>query len=781
MKRIICSVLVTVIILTLLPIAVSAGGYAGVNITWDFKDGTLTFDGSGEIIDYEEGRSPWLRYRTDIRSVVIPEGITALGAYAFADCRNLSSVTLPESLTLIGDGAFLRCYSLTRISIPDAVTSIGNDAFSDCWQLATVSIARWNSLLVSIGDGAFSLCTSLSRITLPGDLEVIGDSAFRSCISLNGIILPDSLRSIGSFAFESCTSLGSIELPYRVTSIPDFAFFYCKSLTDVRLGRYTREIGREAFMRCDSLMRLIVPESTESVGSHAFGFYYAGGEYRTVDGFILGTASAAVRSAAEREGITVFIDAPGHMCESMCPFCRCCLSENCTYFNCADKCPGHSFPITGRLSDNVTWALSEEGELFIAGVGDMPDFGYAGAPWDISRDAIRSVRIGEGITSIGAYAFADEENLESIDVAKGVTSIGNKSFYGCTSLLSAELPQGVVSVGKMAFAGCASLSKLTLAEGLVSVGDYAFYGCRSLSPFDLPNGTVSVGNAAFEGCVSAKSISVPDSVTQIGRYAIGFHYTDDRHYEPVESFTLLCGFGSAAMDYAEMHGLSAVRNDGHVCQSSCPVCSRCLNADCAYPECVSKCDGVCTMPFDNPYRDVSEDDWFYDGVRYTTLKGLFKGVSDDSFDPQGTVTRAQLVTILWRLAGSPRAERLAPFTDLTSDWYVEAISFAYERGIADGVGGGRFSPDAPVTREQAALLIMRYSAKIGGSDTHGRADLSGFADTDRISSFAIDALSWAVSYGIIGGMRSGTATVLMPQGGMTRAEAAAVFTRMLRK
>ena len=177
---------------------------------------------------------------------------------------------------------------------------------------------------------------------------------------------------------------------------------------------------------------------------------------------------------------------------------------------------------------------------------------------------------------------------------------------------------------------------------------------------------------------------------------------------------------------------------------------------------------------------MSEEDWFYDGVRYASLKGLFNGVSDDKFDPQGNVTRAQLVTILWRLAGSPKPAKLAPFSDLSSDWYVEAVSFAYERGIADGVGGGRFKPDDPVTREQAALFIMRYSEKIDRQDTSVRVSLSFFADADNVSAYAYDAVSWAVACGIISGMQNGEGIDISPQGNMTRAQASTVFTRILR-
>lgn len=774
-------ILAAIMLFSLVSFSVGADGDVPGEIRWELgEDGVLTVEADGAMPDYaSEVDVPWHESATKIKKVCFADGVTSVGSYSFAACRNLETVEFPEGMEKIGDYAFARCYSLYRISVANSVTEIGREAFADCWQLGSVSISRWKSSLVKIGDGAFSGCTSLGVLTIPASLEEIGSAAFRSCIKLNGIILPDNLKTIGSFAFESCTSLTSIELPHMITVVPDFAFFDCKSLSEVTLGKYTVSVGREAFLRCDSLKRLFIPESVTEYGSHASGYYYTGGEYRRYEGFILGTASEDVRAAAEAEGVTVYFDDPEHVCSDICPFCRRCLDEECEYFACADKCAGHIFPITGEISDSITWSLSQAGELFIYGVGDMPDFTYDSAPWEISSDAVRLVYIGEGITSVGAYAFEGEKNIIGVDFPKSLKNIGVKAFYGCENLENVELPESLESISRMAFARCLSLGTVKFPTSLRSIGAYAFTDCARLASFELPDGLEAVGSCAFEGCTSARSITIPYSITSIGDYAFGFVYTTDRHYELADGVTILCGYGSEAMKYAKRFGVEFIRNDNHECTDSCPVCGKCLDSDCIYPECEKKCNGICTAVFDNPYIDVSENDWYYDGVRYSTLSGLFNGVTDNSFSPKGLVTRAQIVTVLWRLAGSPRASKLAPFTDLSADWYVLAISWAYENKIADGVGENSFAPDDCVTREQAALFIMRYADFIG-DDVSDRASLDGYYDASEVSAYAKGAVSWAISKGIFTGIADGGRLCIEPRGSMTRAQAATVFTRMLR-
>ena len=165
-----------------------------------------------------------------ITSVVIPDSVETLGAYAFAYCDQLSEITLGESLVSIGNYAFYYCTSLTSVVIPDSVTSIGYAAFAHCHSLTSVVIG---DSVETLGENAFAFCGQLSEITLGESLVSIGSSAFYYCTSLTSVVIGDSVTSIGDSAFEYCNSLTSVVIGDSVTSIGEWAFYNCNSLTSV--------------------------------------------------------------------------------------------------------------------------------------------------------------------------------------------------------------------------------------------------------------------------------------------------------------------------------------------------------------------------------------------------------------------------------------------------------------------------------------------------------------------------------------------------------------------
>ena len=180
---------------------------------------------------------------------------------------------------------------------------------------------------------------------------------------------------------------------------------------------------------------------------------------------------------------------------------------------------------------------------------------------------------------------------------------------------------------------------------------------------------------------------------------------------------------------------------------------------------------------DRTFTDVKPTDWFADSVTYVVENGLFSGTSPTTFSPQGTMTRGMLVTVLYREAGSPAASNHNRFNDVPADaWYARAVTWAYNNGIVTGTASKLFSPNDPVTREQMATILMRYSQKMGMEvplTTEG--DLTAFADADQVSGFAKDAMEWAVSAQLIGGANG----KLNPRGAATRAECATILMRWL--
>ena len=177
-----------------------------------------------------------------------------------------------------------------------------------------------------------------------------------------------------------------------------------------------------------------------------------------------------------------------------------------------------------------------------------------------------------------------------------------------------------------------------------------------------------------------------------------------------------------------------------------------------------------------PFPDVTEGDWFYDAVRCAYENSLMDGVGDNLFAPNSQTTRAQLVTILYRLAGQPAVSGDLPFPDVESGtWYTDAVAWAAQNGIVNGVSDTEFVPGDDITREQLAAILYRYAA-CQGYDVSQRADLSGFGDASSISGYAQEALSWAHAQGLVLGFEDGS---LRPQGTASRAQIAAVLMRFL--
>ena len=170
------------------------------------------------------------------------------------------------------------------------------------------------------------------------------------------------------------------------------------------------------------------------------------------------------------------------------------------------------------------------------------------------------------------------------------------------------------------------------------------------------------------------------------------------------------------------------------------------------------------------FADVAEGAWYYDAVSYVYANGLMDGVSASEFAPDTTLTRAMLVTILWRMEGEPVVNYLMPFTDVDGGaWYAEAVRWAASEGIVTGVSDTSFAPNAEITREQLAAILHRYAGEPATA-----ANLAGYADGASVSAYAVDAMSWCVEHDIITGT---TATTLEPQGTATRAQAAAMLMR----
>lgn len=255
----------------------------------------VTYKGEGENItlpsDFEGNGYDIVKYafyELPVKSVVIPDSVTAIGYKAFYACGYLNSVRIGSGVKVIGDHAFSNT-SLATVVIPASVTEIGNYAFAFNKKLSSVQI---ESGVKKIGGSTFSYCGSLSEIILPNSVESLGNSVFGSCTALervvlseniteipayafqrcdalNDIVLPKGIRSIGHHAFMLC-SLTSITIPYGVTQIDDYAFVGCRSLANVEIPNSVESIGKFAFASCRSLTEIIIPDSVTQIDEFAF-------------------------------------------------------------------------------------------------------------------------------------------------------------------------------------------------------------------------------------------------------------------------------------------------------------------------------------------------------------------------------------------------------------------------------------------------------------------------------------------------------------------------------
>ena len=285
-----------------------SSGTCGPNLKWHLNDdGVLTILGTGEMYDYKHiDDSPW--YFSGVTRIIIDDGVTTIGQYAFVECSKLTSITIPNSVTTIGKYAFYSCSSLTSVTIPNSVTTIGELAFKDCDSLTSVTIGN---RVTSIGNEAFSDCSSLTSVTIPNSVMSIGDGAFHSCTNLSTLIIEDrnTTLTLGSNKllhlvtpsnpplFEDCkldsvyiggkivyntsrnggyspfyrnASLRTVKISDAETTIYDNEFYGCTNLQNVSIGDNVTSIGKWAFSGCSSLKNFTFGSGLQSIGQEAF-------------------------------------------------------------------------------------------------------------------------------------------------------------------------------------------------------------------------------------------------------------------------------------------------------------------------------------------------------------------------------------------------------------------------------------------------------------------------------------------------------------------------------
>ena len=549
-------------------------GEDGDNVKWelDTENGVLTISGQGDMWDYEYQydysggytTAPWYSCYPGISTVVIQNGITSIGDYAFCGCTGLTNVTIPDGVRSIGICAFNKCTGLTNVTIPDSVTSIGMGvfnrtgltsivipdsvtsigyaAFADSIGLTSVTIP---DSVRCIGNGAFSGCTGLTNVTIPDGVTSIGDSVFYACTGLMNVTIPGSVTSIGDAAFRGCTGLMSVTIPGSVTSIGDDAFSDCTGLTNVTILDGVTSIGDSAFSCCTGLTNITIPDSVTSIGDCAF----AG---------CTGLASIVIPDSVTSIGIYAFNNTPWYKAK-----------------------PDGLIYINRVLYDS-------KGLLYNRRItpGTVSISGYA--LWDCTED-INFITVPDSVTSIGGSAFREipcwydakpnglvyinkvlykyNGNMPSntkIDITPGTVSISDHAFYDYTNLTSVTIPDSVISIGNAAFSGCTGLTNVTIPDGVTSIGNHVFASCTGLTNITIPDGVTSIGNSAFFGCTGLTSVTIPAGVAKMSVLAFDSTQLTDIYYGGTETewknMMNMVGGGNDPLFQATLHCVPELPN-----------------------------------------------------------------------------------------------------------------------------------------------------------------------------------------------------------------------------
>ena len=537
------------------------------NLTWTLDaDGKLTISGTGAMKDYsssEGNRSP-AHNNSNVKKVVIEDGVTSIGNQAFPFCQKLASVTIPDSVTSIENYAFSECSSLTDIVIPNSVTSIGNSVFKRCSNLSNITLSN---NITSIGSGAFTDCRSLPSITIPDSVTSIGGNAFSDCRSLTSITIPDKVTSIEYAAFDGCSSLTSITIPDSITSIGDFAFRYCKSLPSITIPDSVTSIGNSAFFDCSSLTSITIPDSVTSIGNSVFR-YCSSLTNITIPDSVTSIGNYAFRYCKNLPSITIpdSVTSIGtevfQECTSLQTISLSCKStlKKSDFGEQADLVSSlHILKKTEAINATCTedgnkeyWTCEHCGKYFLSD-DTNPETATA---VELSETVIPAIQHKNAIirdisepngTKPGysgdrycpdcntvlekGYTYWNEDNLIwrlYEDGTLNISGIGAMKNYDTylnddnrspvdnnTKIKKVVIEKGVTSIGNYAFSRCWGLNSITIPDSVTSIGDYAFDSCINLKSITLPDSITSIGMWAFHNCLNVPSIIIPDGVTSI--------------------------------------------------------------------------------------------------------------------------------------------------------------------------------------------------------------------------------------------------------------------------
>lgn len=771
-------------------------------------------------------------------------GVTNVGNCAFKDCQYLTCMFLNDDITTIGDHAFYADEYLSAINMPRDLELIDKYAFYGCDTLTFVRAGAC-SRLRRIEDHAFYSCTMLAELRLPNGLTYIGPWAFAWDRILGQedttLGLPSSLQTIGTGAFAFVNHHKNLNIPANVTSIGDYAFmcdYYMNNLTfspgdkpltigkaaffgdnhmkTVDLSNRVAQIDKCAFAGCEMLEEAYFGDRIDTIQDRAFtsldnamkilvegvlnGILRPDDTDQNADQ--AGDISTAFNMIAKVTKLkrAVFKNDPAKSIYGAADSNRSFPDDCVVYY------PQGSHTWAAELKDDGTWQGYQTGLWHGDHIAQFADTvvaptcteqGYThhvctvkDCPYDPVDDTFVSATDHTWVKTQTNPPTCTEQGTAFYKCsACGATRTEKIAALGhdlsrCDLVPDATCTQPGRAVGTCARCGV-KIDEVIPAKG----HDYSYKSASSTEPTCTESGR-------YKGTCPVCGKDYNDTIPALGHDWGEWVTTIEPTYTTVGYRYHLCARCNTreGEDIPKLH--THTWDAGVVTQKptatepgvktfTCTICGETKTEPIPATGVPDVCPGGPTCP-GYAFRDMPvPTDWAHEGLDYCIYHGYIAGTSASTVSPNGVCTRAQLVSILYRVQGEPTTVKgyelsklRAPFDDVPrGQWYTDAIWWAKLMGVVAGTSATTFDPEGEITREQLAVILYNYTKQFAPGSLTATGSLAGFPDAASVSSWARTEMAWAVGNGLISGTGSGSVAYLTPQGSATRAQVAAILMR----
>ncbi len=771
-------------------------------------------------------------------------GVTNVGDRAFKDCQYLTCMFLDDGITTIGDHAFYADEYLSAINMPRNLELIDQYAFYGCDTLTFVRAGAC-SRLRRIEDHAFYSCTMLAELRLPNGLTYIGPWAFAWDRILGQedttLGLPSSLQTIGTGAFAFVNHHKNLNIPANVTSIGDYAFmcdYYMNNLT-FSPGDKPLTIGKAAFFGDNHMKTVDLSNRVAQIDKCAFAGCemleeaYFGDRIDTIQGRAFTSLDNAMKILVE--GVLNGIlrpddtdqnaDQAGDISTAFNMIAKVTKLKRAVFKNDPAKSiygaadSNRSFPDdcvvyytqgsytwAAELKDDGTWQGYKTGLWHGDHIAQFAD--TVVDPTCTKQGYTHHVCTVKGCT----YAPVDDTYVAATDHTWVKTQTNPPActeqgtvFYKCSACGATRtekiaalghdlsrcdlVPDATCTQPGRAVGTCARCG-VKIDEVIPAKGhDYSYKSASSTEPTCTESGH-------YQGTCPRCGKDYNDTIPALGHDWGEWVVTQEPTYTTTGYRYHLCARCNTreGEDIPKLH--EHAWNAGVVTQKptatepgvktfTCTICGATKTESIPATGVPDVCPGGPTCP-GYAFRDMPVPaDWSHEGLDYCIYRGYIAGTSASTVAPTGVCTRAQLVSILYRMQGEPTtvkgyelAKLRAPFDDVPrGQWYTDAIWWAKLTGVVAGTSATTFDPSGEITREQLAVILYNYTKQFAPGSLTATGSLAGFPDAGSVSSWARTEMAWAVGNGLISGTGSGSVAYLSPQGSATRAQVAAILMR----